>query len=228
MVAASLSGCLDVSVLRDCQSPWLCEDFEAPLDSRTWTLGSPDPGVTGVLDGVQVHSGKQALHLELSVAKGATAQWIMFWPKLPATPSAHYYFRAFTRVSTNTADNVQLLNLRTSGTGNPTHLFVSNRGLSLSTEAGGSVDSTTAFPLGRWVCLEWEVQQAPAGLMKASVDGAVVASFEGRTTLSTGMLGDRLGVGATVNNASAPMALSVFFDDLVVAERPVGCDLIRP
>lgn len=85
--------------------------------------------------------------------------------------------------------------------------------------------ATGSVPLGKWVCLTWEMNDNPDQI-RLSVDGKAAATFDDISFMGkqSGLVGDftDFGFGYYAWHP-ATYAFDVFYDDIVLDTKPVGC-----
>ncbi len=220
---ALLPGCLDFSSLVDCQSPWMCEGFEAgALDTSVWDTIVSGTKVMGAVESGGAHGGSYALTVSATADAAGSAQWVVQWPNLPTTADSETFVRAFVRVDSAAPAPFQLFNFRSTGaTPAAHHLNLDGSRLELKLDSGANAAATQPFPIGRWTCLEWELKQAEAGWITVWTDELQVLSWAGKTTAVAPFT--RVTLGASSFAAAPGDRFDVRFDDVVVAGRRIGC-----
>jgi hypothetical protein len=87
--------------------------------------------------------------------------------------------------------------------------------------SGGGPGSATIVTRGAWTCVELQVDvSSTAGAFHLFIDGAETTGSTGVDTLIPGGFKE---VAVSANVGSSDAAVTVLFDDLVVALAPIGC-----
>ena len=87
-------------------------------------------------------------------------------------------------------------------------------------DAGPEITGTLGTPIGQWFCIEWQATIGAAGHQKVLVDGALAVDVDESTFTDEGY--DSVQVG--FNAANGSVTQEIYFDDIVTATRPIGCD----
>lgn len=211
-----------------CPAGMFCEDFESGIDPAKWQTLVVGQG-TLVADGSRAHRGLRALHMHQPPVAVAGDQLISL-SQLPRTRLAGMN-EIWSRVYINLAAPVQasFLHLfeisQSSGALDTLEVSVNNQGrLALGPFRGTTVDTTTRLRLDAWVCVEWHIVVASAGLGSLAVDGVDVAE-----TLTSGTAGPPgpgffdFRFGRYGSGAVDAVARDVWYDDLIVGPTRVGC-----
>jgi hypothetical protein len=190
-IASAPAGCeLLVGIPNPTLSPdctaLLCDGFESPTLNPVWipntSPGSPDAGgVTSsiVIDSLQVHSGRSALHLSVGpVPSSATGQAFLAESKtLSLTPTSSYA-RAWFYVARTVEVPIVLMYyaqavspyagmyIELGGSGGP-------GALRLMDAKDQVTDLSKTVPVAAWFCIEWQVEfdsDSSPGLVRVWVD----------------------------------------------------------
>jgi hypothetical protein len=213
-------------------SSLFCEDFErGTLDPAVWTTQVNGGQTVGVVEtalaahgkfAVQFHANPNVQSYDFIIAKNA-----------PVALQAHHFGRAYFYVTPKPpAEHTGFLFAGTSGFPNLKYLEVAGIGaawqltfVNLLPGGGESYASGGNAPVARWVCLEWEFNDAP-DQATVFVDGQ--PSFS-RTSItfngsSTGLVGGFADVGFGYyawHPASYPF--DVYYDDIALDVKRIGC-----
>jgi hypothetical protein len=87
-------------------------------------------------------------------------------------------------------------------------------------DAGPEITGTAGTPIGAWFCIEWQATIGATGHQKVLVDGALAVDVDENTFTSEGY--DSVQVG--FNAANGSVTQEIYFDDVVTATQPIGCD----
>ncbi len=205
----------------------LCESFEGTLADNGW---SPDvtTGNTAAIDTTHVFRGTHSLKTHIAAAAASTSPfanintikpfpivsgtlyarvWVYFSPSLPAL------FDQFLNFSDAMMTGVSVA--------------TDSGDVTLNDYAGTLVyqKSNTALPLDRWACIQFQMPQngtTMTGTVKISLDGSPVPMLT-QTGTSTPITHMYLGMYFD-NNSDAVPAYDAWFDELIVDNKPVGCD----
>jgi hypothetical protein len=207
-----------------------CDGFEAPsLDLSSWSRQLQ--GAASIdTDSSRAYRGGQSLHAHVDPvpAGGLSEAAAALLPFVELAPSL--YVRVFVFLpSTMPAAGASLLTLTQSmapfgnlglfyeqGPHPKLHDFVS--------PVTASYVSATAFPVDRWVCLEWQIGASPAQT-SLSVDGAPVSDLQGVSyTAPSGNPLHRFEVD--LQFFKPPISIQgydVWYDELAISNNPIGC-----
>jgi hypothetical protein len=167
-------------------APVLSEDFEAgSLDKAVWetrTAGS----VTVTVQQAQVAHGKSALQVHYPAGSRGSIGFIVA-SHLPDAVRTHCFGRAYVYISPGMPAGHDVL-VTTGTAGYPTSNFLEvgvsggkNVNLSYQQNAanvprGETLRRGSAYPVGRWFCLEWELQDHPNRIV-TWIDGEQVGEL---------------------------------------------------
>jgi hypothetical protein len=197
----------------------LCDGFDEEAFKPDWLVEATNGSITDIDSGC-IYDGTRSVHALLDALAANETGHAQITTADAGMPSS-LYVRVFVRVDTADAPATILMVLRQAqpNTGQ----------IQLNYSSGAvSFDGTVAvppgsyaFPIGRWVCVEWNVQMGSPNTTGFSLDN--VAALDGGFTLSS--LG-RVVLGAQVAAHSSEITTqtSVWFDDLVISEGPIGCN----
>lgn len=214
----SSTGCYDFSHLGksvcETDSSALCDDFESGgLDPARWRM--PGAGVT--VDKQQAHAGSFALHAHttgLQLAALAT-------PRANFSPSPSLFLRGWFLLPAD--ESTRLTGL--AGAAGDIDVFANHGLVGASDTLGAAVPqrltSNTSLPIGRWSCVEVEIDTAPQQT-RVFVNGASVPELTAAQTTAGMPPLDTVSFGVSL---SAPgRDVELFIDDVVVSTKgPVGC-----
>jgi hypothetical protein len=87
-------------------------------------------------------------------------------------------------------------------------------------DAGPEITGTKGTPINAWFCIEWQATIGTAGHQRVIVDGEVVLDVDENTFTNAGY--DSVQIG--FNAANGSVTQEMYFDDVVTATQPIGCD----
>jgi hypothetical protein len=87
-------------------------------------------------------------------------------------------------------------------------------------DAGPELTGTMGTPVAEWFCIEWQATIGVAGHQRILVNGAVALDADESTFTAEGY--DSVQVG--FNAANGSVTQEIYFDDVVTATQPIGCD----
>ncbi len=217
-----------------------CEDFErGSLDPAIWTTkvtamgnGMPLQPVPTVQTKMVAH-GKYAVQFHSDPGKPASYDFIITsQPKLRGHHFGRAYFNATPRPP---GAHTEFLFAGTAGFPNLKYLEVAGIGAAwqltfVSLPNGGeSYASGGALPPGRWMCLEWELNDTP-DQASVFVDGKQAPDFTRPSIVhngvSTGLVGGFTDFGFgyySWHPTSATYAYDLYYDDIVLDTKRIGC-----
>ncbi len=224
-----------------------CDDFESGLNPVLKPRMSN--GGLVVVDQTRAHSGKSALHVNSQVVAYADGEVILGKTVFP-TPNNSFFLRAFVYYTPPAPpDNVYLFRLRgvlpntttyvegqIGVIGNPygklTAPNFKNLSHTIYHSAIKSADhvsyQTPTAPevtYGRWVCWEWEVDGVNNS-WRLWVDGVehFTRTWDGKDgTPWVVPTASALSIGVKHDHDEKPSGVEVWYDDLVIATKRVGC-----
>jgi hypothetical protein len=198
----------------------LCEDFEGGLKTERWRAVLQNSG-TAVLTnraegGSQINRGNGALHVSTQAAPEVQAL-LQHNETLPALLFLRLF--VFMRTANVTAALTTALEDRGSYLGINLRLAA---GRLVVTDWGNpgqqNYESPAAFPLGRWVCLEWKLD----GIQKETQvwqDGTEVPELHATALVMPTYEVLKVGLETKPGDAT----YEAWFDDLYVDTAPIGC-----
>jgi len=199
----------------------LCDGFEDPLPG-VWIIEGD--GTIARVDSSQgkVHSGSYARQLSIGAGAAERAEAQSF-DISPHVTSGLLSFRAYLYVVPPIASaTLSLVELNCGNVGAKTvktSIDVAGGIVKLLNGAGAHTTSTTSMPSGRWVCAELRVDLSSSPhTITALIDGSEVAKVaepSACTSFATAKL--------QVWTETQP-AVTVYFDDVIVAKGPIGCN----
>jgi hypothetical protein len=219
-------------------TPLFTEGFESGTTIPSlWQQVTHNGSLT--VDNMHVHRGLWALHV--------TNNALTFTPppsptdyvqadivETQAVPLPDVYLRAWVYVDT-TKGAFDPTNVAIFAVDQPMTPF---KGIDLNLEAGSfssynnipmtnvsfTASKTTApMPTDQWVCLEWRVHSATSGNAKLLVNSTEVTALSGtQNTLPSPALGE-IGFGLIAFPPTSTAARDVWFDDIIVDNKAIGC-----
>lgn len=87
-------------------------------------------------------------------------------------------------------------------------------------DAGPELTGTKGPPIDKWFCIEWQATIAAAGHQRILVDGEEILAADEYNLTSQGY--DSVQVG--FNAANGSVTQDIYFDDVIMATQPIGCD----
>jgi hypothetical protein len=204
----------------------LCDGFESPnIQLPPW-----NPIVLGAevtIDGNRAFRGLQSLRVHTDAMGDASNGYVRQGEvtETVAVPQPDLYARVFVYVpSPMPIGRFRLLGaLQANGPNDGPQLACSDGKLAYDTTAGVA-PSTTALPLDRWFCLEWQVSVASSGELHVWLDDVEVSGLHtvGNTPPSPGIA--RFSMGAFYYGSMPPQpAYDFWFDEVVLDSARIGC-----
>lgn len=200
-----------------------CDGFEQGLSA--WPQIEQTNG-TIAIDTTHVHRGTRAVraHEDAITQSGGnpnvTIDHTQSWP-------SHFWVRFFVySPSPFPPSDAALLNLiEGSGTGPGLQLYLSSDAADVSmttynTSNNGSWNSSTTSPFDQWVCFEVETD-VQSGTMNVSMNGTDLTDLD-QTGLSLPSP-DITKLGLGFFNPNTQGAYDVWFDDIIVDDKAIGC-----
>lgn len=218
-----------------------CEDFEkGSLDPAIWTTKVTMAGAVPLqpppaVQTTTVAHGKYALRVHSDPGKGAAYDFI-----ITSTPkiSGHHFGRAYFNATPKPPGaHTEFLYAGTKGfPGTVKYLEVAGIGTGwqltwVSLPNGGeSYASGGALPPGRWMCLEWELNDTP-DQASVFVDGNLAPDFtrpiiKSAAGVTTGLVGGFAEFGFGYYDwhpNTAAYAFDLYYDDIVLDTKRIGC-----
>ncbi len=224
-----------------------CDDFESGLNPDLKPRMSG--GGTVAVDQTRARGGKSSLHVKSLVRAYADGSVNLRSPVFP-TATNNFFIRAFVYYAPPApADNVYLISVSGQLPGTTTHAYVSmgTQGYPYNKPTAPNFKQLSTFiyhsdiksadhkpytnptapevTFGRWACWEWQVD-GPNNKWTVWVDGV-----EHMTRMWDGAAGtpwvvptvSSISVGIHHDHDENPSGVEVWYDDLVVASKRVGC-----
>jgi hypothetical protein len=199
----------------------LCDGFEPTLNSPPWEPVQINATVS--VDDTRAYRGSHSLHIHTNagmqsqVTQGEITQTL-------AVPAPTAFVRAFVYIPSPapSARWREFAYIQGAAPGNGPGLYIGD-GKPIE-QASSTVSSSTAIPLDRWVCMEWQVTQNTAGEMRLWLDEQEVsdAHFVGDDT--TTPPAGRISVGMAFFGQPAIPAFDVWFDEVAIDAGRIGCE----
>jgi hypothetical protein len=198
----------------------LCKSFESGEP-----LGNYD--VVGQIsrDVEHVYLGQYALHAHQDGTAALESAVALYDATIP---SPDVYVRAFVWVAAPLPSN-SVTFFRLQQLNAPQHsLDVQLSGGYVQTRATKTnmiMKSATAFPTGRWVCVEWHIHLASNGTSTVSLDDQAIAGLSAPQDTTDSPLYDLLVLGLESTDVGGPPARDLWMDEVVLDDKPIGCTL---
>jgi hypothetical protein len=219
----------------------VCESFENGLsgfwvtsETRSPDDGGPPPSVA--VETGRAYRGTHALHIHVPSLDPSTYYQALLGEST-RTPAGSYFVRAFVFFDNNNqfnsgqfmaagaiVDPYGAMNLRISDSGGFLGWY------NWSDPYGPRFDSTTPIPLGRWACLEWEVDggatngDAGTGKMRVWIDSVEVPEFHLDNLWSQPFFYNVLFGYDNDTYGMSKSPTDLWFDELVIDTARVGCN----
>ncbi|GAC1351770.1 MAG: hypothetical protein NVS3B20_01690 [Polyangiales bacterium] len=229
-----------------CAPNWFCDDFESGLKANYKT--TTYSGGTVVVDATRPKSGKSSLHVRSPAKAYSDAEVNLGKPAFPAMGN-HYFARVFVYYAPPSApDNVYLfrvdgtlpmattrVNAQLGHNGNPynqptapgfKHLasWIYHSDTASANHAVAENTKAPAVTYGAWACWEFEVDGA-ANQWHVWIDGVEHLNISWNGMAGTPWvvpITNTLSIGIR-HPHDEPVPVEVWFDDLVIADKRVGC-----
>jgi hypothetical protein len=207
----------------------LCDSFDAKIDTAVWSIGCQGtPAGCAAIDAKKAYRGAGSLHVRLDQTPAQLLEYANV-TEIRTVPATDIFARAFVWVpSTNGGEPTAVFTAGQNGEPyNAVTLQLEQGGFSMYSGIQGKekyVAAAGGFPKDQWFCLEWELKVGNPGSAKMWVGGVqqTAPALSGDTT-SSPVLG-QLSFGMTVQAmASAVPARDMWFDEVVVSSKRVGC-----
>jgi hypothetical protein len=217
------SGAVPCAQARTLPGVLFCEDFETgTIDASRWTRQKNTGGATSA-DGTRVHRGAYALrsHVDAVVGNPTNAEATISNDVLPL-PST-FFVRVFVYAAspaTTGNENFVALVADDAPAYDSVDLILRNGVLGEDDTIGTGL-SASAFPLDRWVCVEWKVTSGSPGEMRTWIDGGEIAALHGTPNVP---LPKTLVLGIGIFPAPVGPAHDLWADDLLVSTQQIGCE----
>ncbi len=199
-----------------------CDGFEAGR-LAAW-LNEITTGATVTIDNGCQYRGDQALHATVPSLASMMTGGARWYEVVSGTPTpGHQFVRAMVRVDA-APGAMPMLTLREAEPSTNEVRLMLNPGatqVSLVSTAGAIASGIASFPgLSRWVCVEWELDEA-ADTTRVWLDDGATPAIEG--TMGASAL-QRLLVGPRISNLGGPLAATdVWLDEIVVDDARIHC-----
>jgi hypothetical protein len=202
-----------------------CDDFELGMLDRSKWEAITDSLITAGVDDTKAHGGSFSLHVH--VDSETTSGDFHNAYITTTTPSDPLHVRAFVFIPSATANlEPGLLDARqVSGAFADIALSI---GAGHTITVGDTVDppftlhSSSMIPVDRWVCLEWVIAFTGAVDTHTSIDGSELGELHGSGPGIMPSFG-QLRVGAAFLTSAGTPPLDLWFDDIVLDDKPIGC-----
>jgi hypothetical protein len=200
-----------------------CDGFEAGSLVAPWGPYTVQGSIT--VDSLHVYRGRYALHVhQNAIASGATGVAI----STQAYPSPDIFLRAYVYLpSPAPTGTFTFLRAQMSGNGQYTVDLDVHNGVFTTNASRVSVaeTSTTAPPLDRWFCVEWQIHVATNGYTIMKLDGNPVAGLAATNTFDStnSPLYDWLVVGLDSGAATAIPQRDLWLDEIILDNKAIGC-----
>jgi hypothetical protein len=87
-------------------------------------------------------------------------------------------------------------------------------------DAGPELTGAKDTPINEWFCIEWHATIGAAGHQRVVVNGENVLDADDNTLTSEGYDSVQIGFHAAIGSVTQ----EIYFDDVVIATQPIGCD----
>jgi len=200
-----------------------CEDFESGLDMGKWTLDVQGGTATVVTD--RVAHGSSSLRVRIN-AQGDHAAIVRAAPAGLVTHlfgRAYFYLASASQTPPSPAHTVYF----SAGDGlSKKHYEVGgyDKGWQMSYwfPGGENIAGGGMVPVNRWACVEWELDDAPMGIIRIFIDGTKNAEFTNAGGGGKFTAFQTLTFGMKYFQKVATDA-DLFLDDLAIDVKRVGC-----
>jgi hypothetical protein len=232
---------------RPCAALPLCDDFEGavvggPPDPARWTVGAPDLTGTGALavDDAQHHSGARSVKV---TGQGGYSNHIFFTnataiASLAPVVWGRFYIRLAGALGDGHATFLSMADAAAGGKhlrmGGQSKILMWNResdDATLPALSPAGIAASQPLPVERWLCVEFTIDES-AGTMSTFVDGVEIAGLHLDATptpdideqwLRQPSWRPALTSFALGWESYAGQALTLWFDDVALDARRVGC-----
>ncbi len=199
-----------------------CDDFPSTTLASAWTVDQMNGTVAP--EGECTYRGSDALHSHLNSLSANVPGRADVLESVSGEPlPGNQFVRAMVRLNAPVpAMPVRLLEVHQQSPGtNVVRLLYSSGQLSVAALSGAVPAGSVAFPVDRWVCVEWQLQEGAPGSTRVWLDGASAAAIEGQLGASDLK---SLAVGAQSSDHALEVgATDAWFDDVVVSATRAGC-----
>jgi len=201
----------------------LCDGFEKPLVLSGWGISGSN-GMPSI-DTTRAYRGASSLHAHINGAPVMTGPVALVHRSDIFPISGTMYARVWVYFTTGLPPSFeQFLNFADNGSTGYSVATDSGKVTLDDYTAGGPYQaSTTAMPLDRWACIQFEVQQqaSPTGTIHIRVDGQLLADLP-QTAVTTPAVNLSVGLDFYGNAAAIPV-YDAWFDELIVDNKPTTC-----
>ena len=216
----------DVDVASRCatSASLFCDGFEAAtLDSPPWYFVNRAAAVA--VESTRAYRGAQAVHVRLDSVGDFQAVRQGEVTEADVTLAASVYVRAFLYVQSPLTDRrVRIFGLLQDNAPSAGVEVLLESGNVVLTSNGQELESTTSFPLDRWVCFETQIATTEPGSARLWLDDNEVTtvSFSGTTQQSPPLARVTLGAAIFVEPDTL-LETNLWVDEVVVDSARVGC-----
>jgi hypothetical protein len=238
-VPSDLAGSDAAGGVSKCQGSGLlvCDSFEAGIGSLWFIEEVPQSSVTVQAELGRAYRGTRAVHAHVAAITGGTYVQAKI-RESTMVPTGTIFARAFFFVDDNviprgtqlmfTAQRVSPYSgIAISATSNTHRLAY----YTWATPTGGSgFESPTQVPYGRWICMEWELNEGPlpttdagTGSMRVWMDGVEIADMYRANMYSRPFFGN-LGFGFEFTAGADVGPLDMWIDEVAIDGSRIGCD----
>jgi hypothetical protein len=216
-------------VVAACPAHALCDSFDGQLDPALWNVACNGTSAgCAQIDTRYHYRGAGSLHVHLDQTPAQKLDWATV-TEIRTFPTEDLFARAFVWVNDDLSANATAIYtaVQKDAPFGALTLQLEDNGFSLYDGLQGKeqyVAPGGTLPKDKWFCLEWELKVGAQGAERVWLDGALLSapSLTGDTT-STPLLG-QFSLGLTVQAmANAVPARDIWFDEVIVSSKRVGC-----
>lgn len=208
--------------------PDLCDGFESGL-APFWTLTQING--TATVDTTRAYRGTHALRVHTdALAASVSSDVRLHESQTLAVPVTDLYVRAFLYLPSTFPNAAQFLSaVQTVTPYRGVGFMMDKSGTAAANDSvmGGSyVASATPMPLGRWVCVQWQVHFAAdsTGYMRVLLDGTEVTALKTLQPTLTSPPETEVSAGAVFFQPTvANPANDVWLDEIMIGKTPILC-----
>jgi hypothetical protein len=205
----------------------LCDGFETGALSSTWGAITVQGGV--VVDSTHVYRGSYALHVHQNAVGANTTSATGVAIATLTYPSPDVYMRAWVYLP-SPAPTGSFTFLRAQQSVNNQYSLdldvAKDVFTTYASRIGSGPVSTTAPPLDRWFCVEWQLHLNASGYTIMKLDGNPVTGLQAANTFDTtnSPTYDWLVIGLdTGANANGVPSRDLWLDEIIFDNKPIGC-----
>lgn len=225
-VEAAVDASRDAPRVDVCEEAIFCEDFEGSEVDPALEWITLNTGKLS-LERTRVHRGSGSLRADFTSSEAISRAYVAT-NSIPNLASGAVHARAYLYFpSASKPTDLSIMAVRELGGDlQGVRLALEQDGIVTLriTTAGMEVASSSKMPRDTWTCVELEVQVDPtAGSAKVWIDGTQSTSQAGVDTVPTTGAYHRAELGMLRMNVGQP-DVSLWFDDFVVADGPIGCE----